>query len=311
MSLAQKIFILLGILLSSAVSAAPVDLGPVAQQIQELFKTKDVVVLGEIHHIHEQRALLTALASASAPFTAIATEAVWKIDQPVLDRFISNGDEKEFFIEEGWLNSINIREAFRKIRAASIDVCAVDIDFYGPNKMKERRVELRERFKAMPKEVLILLQKQNGKTAEQLIKAGDPIERDYLMAVEIDACLKKHRKVLVHLGQYHATSQDPVYQKQTKGSPWDTMQWLAYLNSSASFSVVYNMMNTPEDLDAAGKALVAHYKASGRKAPFLLSSTELPAKIKKLMTEDGQEHWRRSDYVIVGPLGTLEKKVKN
>lgn len=307
-------FVLAVFLLTFTSANAAPDMAPAARQVLELFKTNDIVVLGEIHHVHEQRSLLTAIARENGKarsFDALATEAVWTTDQPVLDRYMSSGDEKEFFLEEGWLNSVNIREAFRAFYANRERICAVDADFYGPDKKEKRAVELKQRLASFPEAVRKILMKQSGKSVEQMIRDGEPVERDYLMSLAIATCLKAHRKVLVHLGAYHTTSLDPVYQKQTeKTAEWDATQWISYLQPGTRYTVVHNVIDLPADLDAAGKAMVAFYKAKGAVAPFLLPSKDLPLSIKKLMTEEGTESWRRSDYVIVGPFGTSEKKVK-
>jgi|GEM_PF-3789063 len=310
----RLIFPVAAFLLTATSAIAAPDMAPAARQLLDLFKTNDVVVLGEVHHVHEQRSLLTAIAKENGTrraFDAFATEAVWTSDQAVLDRYLSSGDEKELFIEEGWLNSVNIREAFRAFYANREKICAVDADFYGPNKKEKRTAELKQRLASFPDNVRKILVKQSGKSVEQMVKDGDPVERDYMMSLAISACLKAHRKVLVHLGAYHTTSLDPVYLKQTeKGAEWDATQWITYLQPGTRYTVVHNVIDLPADLDAAGKAMVALYKAKGATAPFLMPSKELPANIKKLMTDEGTETWRRSDYVIVGPFGTEEKKVK-
>lgn len=293
--------------------AAPVSMAPVAQQVLELFKTNDVVVLGEIHHVHEQRSLLTRLAEENGKlraFDALATEALWTVDQEKLDRYLTTGDEKEIFLDEGWFNSVNVREAFRELRANKEKVCAVDVDFYGPDHPK-RAAELKERFLSFPAEVQKLILRHAGvKNLAELLKSGTYFDREYLMAVAIDTCVRSHRKVLVHLGSDHVTSPDPLFRRQVAKEPWDTMQWLSFLRPELRYVTVKNMIDVAEDLDDAGKGLVAFYRAKAAANPFLISSKELPASVKKLMTEDGTELWRRGDYVIVGPAGTAEKKVK-
>jgi hypothetical protein len=302
----------LAFLAPASASGLP-DMAPAARQVLSLFRSNDVVMLGEIHHVHEQRALLTAIAAENGRarvFDALATEALWTVDQPKLDHYLATGEEKEVFLEEGWFNSVNIREAFRQFRANRDKVCAVDIDFYGPDHPK-RGAELKERFLSFPRAVQARILKHAGvKNLAELLRSQTFFDREYLMAVAIDRCLKAGRKVLVHLGSDHISSQDPVFQKQTADQPWDTTQWLSFLSPEARFVTVKNMIDVPEDLDGAGKAMTALYRAKKAPAPFLMQASELPAAIKKLMTEDGIELWRRQEYVIVGPAGTLEKKVK-
>lgn len=297
---------------SSAFAAKP-DMAPAARQVLELFKAHDVVMLGEIHHVHEQRSLLTAIArenGASRAFDVLATEALWNHEQPKLDRYLQTGDEKEIFLEEGWFNSVNIREAFRQLRANRDAVCAVDIDFYGPDHPK-RGAELKERFLSFPPAVQALILKHAGvKNLAELLRSQTFFDREYLMAVAIDRCLKAGRKVLVHLGSDHISSQDPVFQKQVAAEPWDTSQWLSFLSPGARFVTVKNMIDVPEDLDDSGKAMAALYRAKKAPAPFLMPARDLPAGIRKLMTDEGIETWRRQDYVIIGAAGTPEKKVK-
>lgn len=310
-------FVFLGLfffVLSPASSfAGSVDMRPAAKAVLELFKTNDVVVLGEIHHVHEQRSLLTRIAEENGKlraFDALATEALWTVDQEKLDRYLATGDEKEIFLEEGWFNSVNIREAFRQLRANKDKVCTVDIDFYTPDNPK-RVAEFKERWASFPEAVRkLILRQEKAKSVEELLKNETLMDREYLMGVAIGGCLKAHRKVLVHLGSDHVSSLDPVYLKQAAAQPWDTVQWLAYSNPGVKFAAVKNMIDVADDLDDAGKALVAFYKAKGAANPVMLASKDLPANIKKLMTSDGIEAWRRSDYVIVGPAGTAEKKVK-
>lgn len=307
--------LLLTVLVSfSSAFAAPVDMAPAARQVLELFKTNDVVMLGEIHHVHEQRSLLTRIAEENGKaraFDALATEALWHQEQPKLDKYLASGDEKEIFLDEGWFNSVNIREAFRQLRANKDKVCAVDVDFYWPNNPK-RGPELKERFLSFPPDVQKLILKHAGvKDLAGLLKSETFFDREYLMGSMIAACLRANRKVLVHLGSDHISSQDPVFHKQAENEPWDSTQWVSHiLGRGVRWVAVKNMIDVPEDLDAAGKALVALYKASGKSAPFLMPSKDLPANIKKLMTADGIEGWRRADYMILGPAGTLEKKVK-
>lgn len=291
-------------------AATPANMAPAAQQILDLFRAHDVVFLGEIHGVHEQRALFAEIAKASAGVDAIATEAVWTSEQSVLDNFLATGDEKNLFFDEGWFNSFNIRSAFRALRANRTPVCAIDIDFYGPDKMEKRRPELAARLKAMPADVLKLILKQQGRTVAQLVKAGDPVERDYLMGVAIDACLKAHRKVLVHAGMDHTTSLDPVYRKKVINEEWDAAQWLSYINPQAKYAVVHNVIDVIADLDPAGKAFTEYYRQKKAAAPFLLNTAEVPAGIKKLMTKDGVETWRRRDFVVVGPAGSVDLKAK-
>ena len=298
----------------SVSSAHAADMAPAARQVLELFKTNDVVILGEIHHVHEQRSLLTRIAEENGKaraFDALATEALWHQEQPKLDRYLLTGDEKEIFLDEGWFNSVNIREAFRQLRANKDKVCAVDVDFYWPNNPK-RGPELKERFLSFPPDVQKLILKHAGvKDLAGLLKSETFFDREYLMGSMIAACLKANRKVLVHLGSDHISSQDRVFHKQAENEAWDATQWVSHiLGRSVRWVAVKNMIDVPEDLDGAGKALVALYKASGKSAPFLLPSKDLPANIKKLMTVDGIEGWRRTDLMIIGPAGTQEKKVK-
>ena len=297
-----------------------------ARQILRLFQKTDVVFVGEIHWVTEQKELIHALLEENAKthtFDTWATESVFAEDQEKLDTYFKNGNEN-FFSEMahkmGWFKSLPIINIYRQLfDNQSVRVCAIDIPATSIDGVKispeKRREILEARFKSFPKDIQELILKISGKSQDELIKSGDFYDREYMMAKTIQRCLKSGHKVLVHTGLSHTASQITDFLKESSsGNWWWTTQWLNELDPQIRFLVVHNTINVSTD-DAETVAYQTYFQSSGAKNPFLIPSGKLPDNVKQaeISFDDGLkksiQDWSQADFLVIGPQGHEDKKL--